>query len=205
MQISNPAADFLNHSQIEVLKVLERAKPKVSGRTIAGMTEGVSTAQVNLVLRKFEELGIVDVQSVPPSKLYTLNRTHFGTQALLSLLNQFPNFLLEAKRVISNWASKPQAVWLFGSAAQGKASSASDIDLLFIWKKTSWETTAVADSLEAFLLWTQSATGNEPNLLNISMSELDLMIARKDALIGQLRRDAKVVWGATPEDLLAKR
>lgn len=205
MQIFNPAGDFLNPSVIWVLTVLDRAAPNLSGRTIASMAEGVSPAQVNLVLRKFERLGIVNVESVPPSKLYTLNRNHFGTKALLQLLGQFDAFLQEAHKKLGAWSSKPNAVWLFGSAARGEANSDSDIDLVFVWKKSNWNSGETGDAITKFADWAYQVTGNEPNLLHISMSELDLMIAKKDALIGQLRRDAKVVWGATPEDLLAKR
>lgn len=205
MQISNPAVDFLNPSVIAVLKVLDRAAPNLSGRTIADMVEGVSVAQVNLVLRKFEQLGLVTVLSSPPSKLYALNRTHFGTKALLDLIGQFESFLSEASIRVSSWNRKPKAVWLFGSAARSDATSDSDIDLILIWANSGWQTSPTEAELEEFSIWALRATGNEPNLMNISMSELEDMIQKKAALIGQLRRDAKVVWGATPEDLLAKR
>lgn len=205
MQISNSAADFLNPSVIAVLKVLDRAAPNLSGRTIADMVEGVSVAQVNLVLRKFEQLGLVSVVSSPPAKLYSLNRTHFGTKALLDLIGQFDSFLSEASIRLSSWNRKPKAVWLFGSAARGDATSDSDIDLILIWSKPDWQSSLVEAELEDFSMWALRATGNEPNLLHISMSELEVMIQKKAALIGQLRSDAKVVWGATPEDLLAKR
>lgn len=205
MQISNPAAEFLNPSVIAVLKVLDRAAPNLSGRSIAHMVEGFSLAQVNLVLRKFEQLGLLEVVSLPPAKLYTLNRANLGTKALLALTNQFQSFLSEASTKVANWEIKPKAVWLFGSAARGEASFESDIDLIFIWAKPTWDRHPSAGNLESFESWALSATGNEPNLLNVSMSELEIMIQKKAALIGQLRRDAKVVWGATPEYLLAKR
>ncbi len=205
MDISNPAAPFLTPSVIAVFEALRRAKPNLTGRTIAAMCDGVSVSQVSLVLKNFEALGIVKVEALPPAKLYTLNASNFGTKGLLALLSQFDEVLQRASSQIASWPERPKAVWLYGSAARGKANSESDIDFVFVWPKQAWDSSPANDYLAEFGEWLTEATGNQVSFLNISMSELKVMIQNEAALVGQLRRDAKVVWGATPEDLLAKR
>jgi predicted nucleotidyltransferase len=169
------------------------------------MCDGVSVSQVSLVLKNFESLGIVRVEALPPAKLYTLNASNFGTKALFALLSQFDEVLQRAGAHIASWPEQPKAVWLYGSAARGRANSESDIDLVFVWSKEVWDRAPANTNLSEFGQWMLDATGNEANFLNISMSELKVMLQNEAALLGQLRRDAKVVWGATPEDLLAKR
>jgi hypothetical protein len=126
MQVVTPTLDA------DVLCVLARADVELTGRELQrlaghGSHQGVRNAADRLVRE-----GIVERRSAGNAHLYRLNRDHVAAQWIEKLAT-LPEQIIERLRGdIAEWVQPPALAMLFGSVATGRATSASDIDLLIV-------------------------------------------------------------------------
>jgi predicted nucleotidyltransferase len=97
---------------------------------------------------------------------------------------------------IQGWTPKPAAVAVFGSAARGDGTTASDIDVLVVRDESveaddpQWQRN-LASLADHVSRW----SGNSCEILERSPSALEVLAANGERLIGELRRDAIFLHG----------
>ena len=206
MDLSDPSQVVLPYVSGAVLRVLARADEPMSGRAVAAMTgERAGYRRVSQVLAELVEAGVVLRKSHPPAYLYRLNREHVVAEPLLMLADLRGRLLANITNAVEGWTQAPEALWMFGSAARGEGTTDSDIDLLVIRSSTidadspTWRG-QLDDLAERVSAW----SGNDCQILEYESGELATLIAADDLLIESLRRDALVVTGRPPLDVLRK-
>jgi predicted nucleotidyltransferase len=200
MDLANPMQSVIPSAQGAVLNALARTDEPLSGRRVAELTRPkFSQARVNAILQKLADSGIVLRESSPPANLYRLNKKHVATEGILTLADMWATVLSRIRAELANWSVRPQAAWLFGSAARREARPESDIDILVVvpagvmrsqGTSTVWQlqTDALAENIKAW-------TGNSCEVLEMDAMELEAAVERDDRLIRDLRDQAVVLAG----------
>lgn len=191
MDLSNPIRSVIPSVQGDVLAVLARTEAPLTGRGIAGLVDGVSPSGVKLALRALTDAGLVLVESHPPANLYRLNRRHLAAHAIAALASLRAQMITAMRDHIASWNSASWGAWLFGSAARGDGSTASDIDVLVVRPDAVDEDDPCwTAQLERFTDDVGEWTGNPCSIIEYSRTEFDDLLASTERLAGDLRRDA---------------
>jgi predicted nucleotidyltransferase len=162
---------------------------------------------VNDVLRHLADSGIVLREKRPPSNLYRLNHDHVAAEGVLLLAGMSATLAARIRAELEKWSIRPQAAWLFGSAARGEGTEQSDIDIFLVLPASDLDT-ASADIWER---QTQALTekimtwsGNRCEVVEMEAAELSAAADRNDLLVRDLREQAVTLAGRDPRDLLRK-
>ncbi len=138
MRLQNPLDDaFGTKSHVRILRTLF-ALPDgfaVSARD-AARRAGISHPRASAALRSFADQGLLKTHRVPRADLYSINPNHLLTTRLKTLFtwesrvpDELVSFLRERIHRAIPYAS---AAFLFGSAAGGTMTPASDIDVAIV-------------------------------------------------------------------------
>jgi predicted nucleotidyltransferase len=208
MDLANPMQSVIPSAHGAVLAVLARTDLPLSGRRIAELTQPrFSQRRVNDVLRHLADSGIALCEKRPPSNFYRLNHDHLAAEGILLLARMSATLAARIRAELENWSIRPQAAWLFGSAARGEGTEQSDIDIFLVLPASDLDTAAVdiwerqtevlADKIMAW-------SGNRCEVVEMEAAELSAAVERDDLLVRDLRDQAVILAGRDPRDLLRK-
>ncbi|WP_308465618.1 nucleotidyltransferase domain-containing protein [Rathayibacter soli] len=200
MNLSHPAAELLGRPRACVLRSLARVSEGLTGRHIAQLSD-VAHATTQRVLADLEGIGLVDSLPAGRSRLYSLNRAHVMWKPIEDMLAAPARLEEEIGEAARNVADVHATVALYGSTARGDADSESDVDLVVVWD----DRTDQADRwqlVDALTEHVQRATGNRVELVDLSVKELEAMVARNDPLLDSWLADARTVAGADLKRLI---
>lgn len=204
MDFAAPIESVIPSAHGAVLAVLARAGKPLTGRAIATLTAGkVGQSRTNQVLSQLADAGIVtkDVQSF--GYLYRLNHEHVAAPAIMVLASMRETLMERMANAVTQWDIPAVAVWMFGSAARGEASSSSDIDMVVVRpEQIGADDPQWLDQIDDFTIHVSSWSGNEVNLLEFSLREIHEWTDRAEPLMDSLRAEALRVYGAGLDDLL---
>jgi predicted nucleotidyltransferase len=162
---------------------------------------------VNDVLRHLADSGIVLCEKRPPSNFYRLNHDHVAAEGILLLAGMSATLAARIRAELENWSIRPQAAWLFGSAARGEGTEQSDIDVFLVLPASDLDTAAIdiwerqTQALtEKIMAW----SGNRCEVVEMEAAELSAAVDRNDLLVRDLREQAVTLAGRDPRDLLRK-
>jgi hypothetical protein len=206
MDLSNPSEVVLPYVSGAVLQVLARTDAPKSGRAVAATAgERVGYRRVSQVLAELVGAGVVLRESHPPAYLYRLNRDHVAAEPLLMLADLRGRLLSRITDAAENWTHVPEALWLFGSAARGEGTPESDIDLLVVRPSTvEGDDPTWREQLDGLAGRVGAWSGNDCQILEYESGEFAALVAADDPLVESLRREAIVVAGRPPLDVLRK-
>jgi predicted nucleotidyltransferase len=170
----------------DVLGALARADAEFSGRELArrvghGSTEGIRRAADRLVAQ-----GVVSRRAAGAAHLYRLNREHLAAPWIEGLAGLRQQLIDRLRGLLASWDEAPRVVLLFGSVARGRATAASDLDVLVIRRSDcdpesdSWRV-QLAELQRLATAW----TGNDTRVLEFGEGEVSGSEAKsvvKDAL-----------------------
>jgi predicted nucleotidyltransferase len=157
----------------DVLGALARADAEFSGRELArrvgyGSTEGIRRAADRLVAQ-----GVVSRRAAGAAHLYRLNREHLAAPWIEGLAGLRQQLIDRLRGLLANWDEPPRVVLLFGSVARGRATAASDLDVLVIRRS---DCDPESDSWRAQLAGLQRLatawTGNDTRVLEFGEGEV---------------------------------
>jgi predicted nucleotidyltransferase len=208
MDLANPMQSVMPSAHGAVLAVLARTDLPLSGRRIAELTQPrFSQRRVNDVLRHLADSGIVLCEKRPPSNFYRLNHDHVAAEGILLLAGMSATLAARIRAELENWSIRPQAAWLFGSAARGEGTEQSDIDIFLVLPASDLDSAAVdiwerqTQALtEKIMAW----SGNRCEVVEMEAAELSAAVDRNDLLVRDLREQAVTLAGRDPRDLLRK-
>lgn len=204
MNLSSPITSVIPGAKGEVLGVLARTTEELTGSVVALLADGrVSQTGANKALKKLVEDGLVLSRPAGAAILYMLNRDHVAAESIVALSELRSVLLLRITELVSRWEYPPVAVSLFGSAARGRGTSGSDIDLLVLRpdeldpEHAAWAA-QLMELADAVWRW----SGNPCEVLEYAAHELAALVVSGDALVDNLRRDAIGLVGAPPRELV---
>ncbi|MDA8296549.1 MAG: nucleotidyltransferase domain-containing protein [Actinomycetota bacterium] len=158
------------------------------------------------MLAELVDAGIVLRESQPPAYLYRLNREHVAAEAVEILADLRGHLLRRIAQAAGSWEIAPDALWLFGSAARGRGTTSSDIDLLVVRPgATSADEPTWRRQLDGLAERVSAWSGNDCQILEYSSAELTALVDAGDALVDELRREAITLGGVPPQEVLRRR
>jgi predicted nucleotidyltransferase len=118
-------------SKIRILRLLHRTKGSYTGREIAKLIDHSPDA-TNKALKGLASQGLLNLQYVGTSHLYSLNEDHiFVDRVLDKAFNLEQNALLEVAKIFyEKIGSDLESIIFFGSIIKGKERPDSDIDMV---------------------------------------------------------------------------
>ena len=208
MDLANPMQSVIPSAHGAVLAALARTDLPLSGHRIAELTKPkFSQTRVNDVLRHLTQSGVVLREKRPPSNFYRLNHDHVAAEGILLLAGMSATLAARIRAELENWSIRPQAAWLFGSAARGEGTEQSDIDIFLVLPASDLDSAAVdiwerqTQALtEKIMAW----SGNRCEVVEMEAAELSAAVDRNDLLVRDLREQAVTLAGRDPRDLLRK-
>lgn len=149
---------------------------------------------------------MVERSEVPPSSLFRLVREHVASRALLALARSIDTVLEEIGRLAAALPHPPVSVIAFGSFARREADADSDIDLLVIRPADIAEDDdAWAESIASWRQEVRRLTGNPVDVLEVSLDEAAARAFGRSQVWVDIRREGRVVFGLSLDDLRQAR
>ena len=190
MDVGRPAAIALPAGTESVLRVLAGTDQSLGVREIARLA-GVSPNRASQVLSGLADHGLVVVKDRGAGRLCRLNREHLAAEPLLALVGLRARLLDLLRSEVGAWPRRPVHVSLFGSAARGDGTTASDLDLLVVRANRAgdelddeWDQ-QLYDSGERIL----AATGNRAAWLVTTITDLQRAVKLGEPIVDEWRRD----------------
>ncbi|MGH8998748.1 MAG: helix-turn-helix domain-containing protein [Acidimicrobiia bacterium] len=203
MDVGRPAAILLPAGTDAVLRVLAGTDNSFGVREVARLA-GVSANRASQVLSDLAEHGLVAVEERGAGRLCRLNRSHLAAEPLLALVGLRARLLELLRSEVGSWARRPMHLSLFGSAARGDGTTASDLDLLVVRpdrrsdaEDERWDQ-QLFDSGERLM----AATGNRAAWLVTTPSDLRRAVKAGEPIVTEWRRDGIHLAGKRLDVLL---
>jgi predicted nucleotidyltransferase len=199
-----------SQSKVALLRVLSRTTGPVSAREAARLA-GIAHSGARRALEELTQMGVVERAETAIQHLYTISASHE-----LAVRGLAPLFSLEQERVAAVFeyvrellrteldAEGVRNVTLFGSAARGEDTPASDLDLLVVTAAADQES-AVHERLvdAAPEVFRRFGLGLSPVVL--ARDQLVRQAEAGDPFVGDVIRDGRHVAGEAIEGLLRQR
>jgi predicted nucleotidyltransferase len=157
----------------DVLAVLAGADAEFTGRQVYRLVGHGSERGVRNALERLSAQGVASSRKAGAANLYKLNREHLAAPWIEGLAGLRSQLLQRLSRAVDEWEVQPVAAVLFGSVADGSASTESDLDLLVVRPAHRsaddpvWEA-QIAELERASTAW----TGNDARVLEFGEAEL---------------------------------
>ncbi len=196
MDLTCPAHAVVPSLDAEVLLVLAGTTLPLTGSEVRNLATSGSHRGVQLVLKRLERHGLVEVKEAGNANLYSLNRDHIAAASVLALVNLRGQLFQRISNEIKKWSTQPVAVAVFGSAARGDGGSESDIDLFVIRPEEIQEDESewgadVAALSRLIRRW----SGNAASVIQATPKQVESMISRNEPIVESLRKDAVSLVG----------
>jgi hypothetical protein len=204
VDLHDPARAVLAPATSAVLRVLVMAPDaRFTMRELASVA-GVSHNATQTVVHRLGEHGLILTTPVGRAVLCSFNRAHLAADALASLVTLRARLLQVLAEEVGAWSMAPVHASLYGSAARGDGTTASDLDLLVVrpdlldaGAEEAWE-----DQLGASSGRLRLATGNPVNYLDMTPEGLQEAARTGEPIVDSWRRDAVHLFGQRLDTLL---
>lgn len=202
MDLSQPYAAICPSLEGPVLDVLAHTTLPLTGREIARLARRGSERGVRLVLHRLVDHGLVSAHEAGAATLYALNREHVAASVVEGLLRLRTELIERIRREVQGWPTRPVHVSIFGSAARGDGSIASDIDLLIVRPEQVADDDAQwREQLHRLAEHIQRWSGNRASLHELAPHDLRATLRRREPIIASLREQSVAVTGPEFADL----
>lgn len=131
MDVAEPGTVALAPTASKILRVLAGADTAFTVRELARLA-GVSHTQAGRVVEHLSRHGLVLSEPAGPAIRCRLNRDHLAVPFVTGLANLRAALFDELTKEVKGWPVQPAHCSLFGSAARGDGTTASDLDILVV-------------------------------------------------------------------------
>jgi predicted transcriptional regulator len=206
VDLSAPYSPFLSATDAQVLSALAGTTRPMSGREIARLV-GMAQTGVWRTLQRLTEHGLVNEEAAGGRTfLYTLNREHLATDAVISLTRLRLALIERIKKQVEPWPLQPTHASIFGSAARGDGDTKSDIDIFVVRPRgideedTQWRK-QLNDLADSVLRW----TGNHAGVADVAQKEIPRLKRERPPIVGEIEKDGVLLTGTAIKSLFAVR
>lgn len=187
----------------DVLAVLARADAAFTPPQVRDLIGMHSVEGVRNALRRLTAQGIVTRERYGNAYVYRLNREHVAARHIIGLAESSDEVLQRMREQLATWMVPCEFAALFGSAAEGTMTEASDIDVLVVRPDSvgiegdsSWR-----DQVAEFERAATSWTGNDTRVLELTAAEVGKG-AKRERVLRDIARDGIPLAG--PSDYLTR-
>ena len=180
----------------DVLAALARADASFTPPEVHDLIGFHSVAGVRNALMRLTGQGVLHSEQVGRAYTYRLNRQHVCAPHIIGLADASREVLKRMRDLIDTWSTPCDFAALFGSAATGRMTEGSDIDVFVVRPDSvvveddvQWH-----EQLDAFATASTSWTGNDARVLEMSASEVAATIAT-ERILAEIARDGFVLSG----------
>lgn len=201
MDLTAPGSDLLGPTRARVVLALHRATEPVSGREVARRAGDLPPSSALRELRALVQLGLVQSTQSTHATTFVLNRDHVLWAPVFEILASPAKVEERLGNLVSETLGPDTSCAIFGSVARGESTVESDIDILIV-TDDSLESDAREDALDRVRDDLATFTGNDPQLIVVTQSQLRDMVQADDPLVGSWERDARTITGAEVRSLI---
>ena len=180
----------------DVLAALARADASFTPPEVHDLIGFHSVAGVRNALMRLTGQGVLHSEQVGRAYTYRLNRQHVCAPPIIGLADASREVLKRMRDLIDTWSTPCDFAALFGSAATGRMTEGSDIDVFVVRPDSvvveddvQWH-----EQLDALATASTSWTGNDARVLEMSASEVADTIAT-ERILAEIARDGFVLSG----------
>jgi len=188
-----------------LLAALGRVEAELPVATLAQVA-GVGRTRASGILADLSDLGVVTRREIGRTVLVSLARDNAAGQLIDQLANLRRGVIDRLRQLASEIQPEPASLSVFGSFARAEAEAGSDIDLLAV-RHPDADGERWATSLMEFVRRARTLTGNPIEVIDYDLGELRRKTRGRSAKVGRefwgsIRRDAVILAGAHPAELL---
>lgn len=201
MQLNKPFATVTPTLDGDVLSVLASADVAFTISQIQRILTTVSGEGVRKVLNRLTAQGVVLHDQVGRTHTYRLNTEHLAAESIMALSRLTATFLERLEAHLKDWGEDLTYAAVFGSAATGRMTLDSDIDL-FLVRTCAPDPDADDDSPDR---WEQQLTeltrlvtawtGNDARVVEYTQRDLVAAAASGEPLLRDVAKQALTVAG----------
>lgn len=201
MQLHRPFATVTPTLDGDVLAVLATGEVTFTITQIQRILTTASGEGIRKVLTRLTAQGVVLHDQVGRTNTYRLNAEHIAAEPILALSRLTTTFLERLQAHLERWDEALKYTAVFGSAATGRMTLGSDIDLFLVRASDPergaghgnpdvWEqqVTELARSVTAW-------TGNDGRVVEYTEDELRAAAAAGEPLLSEVARQGLTVAG----------
>ena len=186
-----------------VLHVLAGTNGRLTGRRVARLAQEGTQQGILKALNRLCEEGIVKREDAGNAILFSLNRRHLAAAPIEQLVNLRGELLNRLAGEFAAWHVQPVHASLFGSAARGDGSVASDIDIFVVRPaRVKAEDPVWRGQVEGLAARLEDWTGNRASIADVSEADLPELRRRRPAIVSDLEADALRLAGPDVATLL---
>lgn len=201
MDVSEPASVAMAPGTAAVLRTLAGTDAPLTIRELARIS-AVSSNRAQQVIARLADHGLVTTEDHGRARLCRLNREHLAAGAMVQLAELRGALLGMLRSELETWPVQPEHASLFGSAARGDGSTASDLDVLLV--TPSEDEPGWAEQLADAAGRLHRATGNNVVWFVVTPADLRRAIRAKEPIVAEWRRDAIQLAGADLSSVLRR-
>jgi hypothetical protein len=201
MQLNRPFATVTPTLDGDVLSVLATSEATFTIPQIQRILTTVSGEGIRKVLNRLTAQGVVLHDQVGRTNTFRLNTEHLAAEPILALSRLTATFLDRLETYLEEWGETLKYAAVFGSAATGRMTLDSDIDLLLVRA----DGTEPAVHQEDSELWEQRVTelarsvtawtGNDGRIVEFGEDELRAAAAAGEPLLSEVAKQGLTVAG----------
>jgi predicted nucleotidyltransferase len=193
MELNRPLATITPTLDGDVLTVLAQHEANFTTGQLHRVLRSYSPEGIRKVLMRLTRQGIVHADRVGNAYSYRLNNEHLAAGPIKELAHIRSTLLQRIERRLDGWASPPRYAAVFGSAARGTMTAASDFDLMLVHTDDApmdiWDD-QVTELAADISRW----TGNDTRPLEYAVSELSA--ARDEPVLRAILAEGLTVAGS---------
>lgn len=202
-QLQFPLTSLLgNGGNVRALRALFAHGAPLSAAQIA-RDSGMTPQGVRRVLDALAGQGLVEVLGEPRAQLFSIRSQHPFAEPLARLFAEERarwEALLAALTAAIRQCRPVKAAWYYGSVARGEDVSGSDLDVAVVAADAALE--RAVDTVRKALRPVEARQHVGCSVVGLSESDVVRLSARGDPWWRELVRDAKVLFGRRPEEVL---
>lgn len=171
MELNRPLMTITPTLDGDVLAVLARHNAVFTTGQVHRILTEYSEEGIRKVLRRLSSQGVVLSERIGNAFAYRFNNEHLAARHILELARLQETFLSRLQEYLAAWQTPPAYAAVFGSAARGRMTPASDIDLLLVRPRGAVDATW-DDQLDDLATTVTRWLGNDARVLEFTEDEI---------------------------------
>jgi predicted nucleotidyltransferase len=193
MELNRPLATITPTLDGDVLAILAKHGVTFTTGQVHRILTQHSEEGIRKVLRRLTGQGIVLSERIGNAFAYRFNSDHLAAQYIIGLARMQEAFLAKLEGLLETWRIPPVYAAVFGSAARGRMTATSDVDLLLVRphaaEELDWEN-QVNDLAATVTRW----LGNDTRVLEFAENEI-VMSGRDEPVLNDVLQEGLTVAG----------
>lgn len=132
MELNRPLATVTPTLDGDVLALLATSEVSFTTGQLHRTMQRASEEGIRRVLQRLTSQGVVLADRVGNAYAYRLNREHLAAEHIIGLATMTKTLLSRLENDLTTWRIRPIYSAVFGSAARGKMTNHSDLDLFLV-------------------------------------------------------------------------